>query len=327
VVAGYTGTGADPNYWRPYSAADPASATTSLCYWPDGPATCTAHSGLFGAEGTLNFNATTSTADTLTALDGLGRTHVTQRRQTQGGTNYDSVETDYDVNGRPYEVTVPYTGTVGQTNSSATRTKTIYDALNRPLTVTDGGGGTTTYNYTQTPGSTPVGFDVLVTVSGGQSFVRQYEYNGLGQLTSVCEVTSASGSGTCLQSVQPIGYWTKYTYNVLNDLLAVTQSAQGTGTHQTRTYAYDGLGRMTSEQNPETNQVAYTYTFDTEGTSCNTTYRGDLVKRIDPEGTVTCYAYDGLHRLTSATYPSGGYYTSPRPNITSTTRPPWTALP
>jgi YD repeat-containing protein len=107
--------------------------------------------------------------------------------------------------------------------------------------------------------------------------------------------------------VQPIGYWTKYTYDVLNDLLTVTQSAQGTGTHQTRTYAYDGLGRMTSEQNPEINQTAYTYTFDTEGTSCNTTYRGDPVKRIDPEGTVTCYAYDGLHRLTSATYPSGGY--------------------
>jgi len=59
--------------------------------------------------------------------------------------------------------------------------------------------------------TSPRGFDVLVTVSGGHSFVRQYEYNGLGQLRSVCEVTSATGSATCLQSVQPIGYWTKYT--------------------------------------------------------------------------------------------------------------------
>jgi YD repeat-containing protein len=107
--------------------------------------------------------------------------------------------------------------------------------------------------------------------------------------------------------MQSTGYWSKYTYDVLNELAAVTQSAQGTGTHQTRTYAYDGLGRMTSEENPETNQTAYAYTFDIEGTSCNTTYRGDLVKRVDPQGTVTCYAYDGLHRLASATYPSGGY--------------------
>jgi YD repeat-containing protein len=296
---------ADPNYWRPTSSTDPASATTTLCYWPDGPSSCTSHSGLFGSESTLNFNGTTSTADTLTALDGLGRTHVTQRRQTQGGTNYDSVETDYNPVGLPYQVTVPYTGTAGQTNSSATRTTTTYDALGRPLTVTDGGGGAATYNYTQTPGSSPVGFDVLVTASGGQSFTRQMQYDGLGRLTSVCEVTSASGSGTCAQSVSATGFWTKYTYDVLNDLLTVKQNAQAAAFTQTRTYAYDGLGRMTSEKNPETNQTAYTYTFDTDAT-CGT-HDGDLVKRIDPQGTVTCYAYDALHRLTSVTYPSGGY--------------------
>lgn len=31
------------------------------------------------------------------------------------------------------------------------------------------------------------------------------------------------------------------------------------------------------------------------------------VRRGDPQGTVTCYTYDALHRLTSVTYPSGGY--------------------
>ncbi len=107
--------------------------------------------------------------------------------------------------------------------------------------------------------------------------------------------------------MQPTDYWTKYTYDVLNDLLTVNQNAQPGGTLQTRTYAYDGLGRMTSEKNPETSQVAYAYTFDTESGSCNATHDGDLVKRIDPQGTVTCYAYDALHRLTGVTYPSGGY--------------------
>ena len=116
-------------------------------------------------------------------------------------------------------------------------------------------------------------------------------------------VTTRTGSRSCAQSVSTTGYWTKHTYDVLNDLLTVSQNAQGTA--QTRTYAYDGLGRMTSEQNPETNQSTYAYTFDTDST-CGT-HDGDLVKRIDPQGTVTCYAYDPLHRLTSATYPSGGY--------------------
>ena len=129
----------DPNYWRPTSTADPATATTNLHYY----------TGPFASESTLNFNGTTSTADTRTTLDGLGRAHVTQRRQTQGGTNYDSVEMDYNAVGLPSMVTVPYTGTAGEPDPSdpnAVGTTTTYDALGRPLTVTDGGGGTTTYN-------------------------------------------------------------------------------------------------------------------------------------------------------------------------------------
>jgi RHS repeat-associated protein len=291
---GYT----DPNYWRPTSTTDPASATTDLYYY----------TGPFATESTLNFNGSTSTIDTRTTEDGLGRTHVSQRRQTQGGTNYDSVETDYNALGEPYEITVPYTGTAGQTNSSAARTTTYYDAMGRPTQVTDADGDSTYYNYTQTPGSSPVGFDVLVTigVSGGQLFKRQMEYDGVGRLTSVCELTSASGvgAGTCAQSVSATGFWTKYTYDPLNDLLTVKQNAQSS-TYQTRTYAYDGLARMTSAQNPEANGSAYTYTLDTDPT-CGT-HDGDLVKRIDPQGTVTCYAYDAMHRLTSVTYPSGGY--------------------
>jgi hypothetical protein len=53
-------------------------------------------------------------------------------------------------------------------------------------------------------------------------------------------------------------------------------------------------GTLRPEKNPETNQIAYIYTFDTD-TTCGT-HDGDLVKRIDPQGTVTCYAYDALHR-------------------------------
>jgi hypothetical protein len=105
---------------------------------------------------------------------------------------------------------------------------------------------------------------------------------------------------------QPTGYWTKYTYDAINDLLTVSQNAQPNGTLQTRTYTYDLLGRMASEQNPETNGAAYSYTYDI-GTTCGTS-KGNLVKRVDALSppTVTCYAYDLLHRPTSVTY-SGGY--------------------
>jgi RHS repeat-associated protein len=135
------------------------------------------------------------------------------------------------------------------------------------------------------------------------------EYDALGRLTSVCEITSGTGSGTCGQTSSQTGFWTKYTYDTLGHLLTVTQNAQS-GTTQTRTFTYDASGRLTSEKNPEMvntsgTQVATTYTYDTDAT-CGT-HNGDLVKRVDPVGNVTCYAYDALHRVTDITYPSGSY--------------------
>ena len=41
----------------------------------------------WSTQSTLNFNSTTSTADTLTTLDSQGRPHVTQQRQSQGSSN------------------------------------------------------------------------------------------------------------------------------------------------------------------------------------------------------------------------------------------------
>jgi YD repeat-containing protein len=134
---------------------------------------------------------------------------------------------------------------------------------------------------------------------------RQFEYDALGRLTSVCEVTGAAGSGSCAQTSTATGYWTTYTYDVLDDLVNVTQNAQGSGSQQTRTYAYDGLGRITSEINPESGTTSYVYDSDP---TCGT-YKGDLVKKIDAVGNTSCYSYDSLHRPTGILY-SGPYSVS-----------------
>ncbi len=216
------------------------------------------------AESTLNFNGTTSTADARVTLDGLGRTSVSQRRQGQGSANYDSVQTKYDSSGRVWESSAPYSGTAGAASGSVW-TSTTYDALNRPTQVTDAGGGWTKYTYNQNDVYVEVG---PLATGDANTKKRQLEYDGLGRLTSVCEISSASGSGSCGQNVTQTGFWTKYTYDALNNLLTVTQNAQS-GSKQTRTFTYDGLGRLTSEKTPETNQAAYNYTFDTDGT-CGT---------------------------------------------------------
>ncbi len=125
-------------------------------------------------------------------------------------------------------------------------------------------------------------------------------------LTSVCEVTAGTSSwpgGNCAQTNPKTGYWARYTYNALGNLLTVTQNAQASSNQQTRTYTYDGLSRLISETNPESDSTTYTYDSDA---TCGT-YKGDLVKRVDALSNVTCYTYDALHRQTSVTYPSGPY--------------------
>ena len=85
----------------------------------------------------------------------------------------------------------------------------------------------------------------------------------------------------------------------------MTQNAQS-ATTQTRTYTYDDLSRLTSEQNPESGTTSYAYGSDL---TCGTTVAdlGNLVKKTDAVGNVVCYLHDTVHRLTSITYPSGSY--------------------
>jgi len=280
-----TGKG-DPLY-RPLTVVDPLNNTTQFTYTSS------------TIESAMNFGAI-STSDILLAFDYWQRPTLSQKRQSQSASTFDTTQTIYKWNSSGLFTTqsVPYSGTAGQAAPTGTAlTTTQYDAIGRPLTVTDGGGGTVSYVYSNN--------DVLQKTSGTQTFQKQLEYDGLGRLTSVCEITSAAGSSSCGQSNSATGFLTKYTNDALGNLLTVQQNAQpgAIGGTQTRSYAYDGLGRMTSESNPETGTVAYT--FDTDST-CGTS-NGDLVKKADAAGNVTCHAYDGLHRPTGITYPSGPY--------------------
>jgi RHS repeat-associated protein len=287
----------DADFWRPASVTDQTNAATNLTY--------TAQTAL---EAALNFNSNNSTSDQLTTLDGLGRAHVQQTKQSPSVTTFDSVENDFDVLGRPSRTTLPYSATAGQTTSpSGAGVTTTYDALSRPHIVTDSGGGTTTYSYSNN--------DVLIAIgpapTGEHTKQRQLEYDSLGRLTSVCEITAGAApwlGGACTQTTSQTGYWTKYAYDALGNLLTVTQNAQATAANQqTRTYTYDAMSRLTAEKNPEMAQNTTAYTYDTD-TTCTPAAKGDLVKRIDPVGNTTCYTYDLLHRTTSAIY-TGSYVT------------------
>jgi RHS repeat-associated protein len=287
----------DSFYWRPDSTTDPTGAVTTFCYGVMTSGICSANHNQI--EAVLPVVSGSVTVDSLTTLDGFGRQFLTQFRQTPSSTNFDTKELDYDVAARFWKTRIPFSATEGQSNSSSPATTTSYDGLNRPIQIVDAGGGTSTFAYPQN--------DVSVSVAsptGENPKRRQLEYDGLGHLTSVCEQTSMSGSGTCAQQTPVTGYWTKYVYNAAGNLIAVTQNAQSSTGMQTRSYSYDWMGRLASETNPESGTTTYVYDSDS---TCNVTFHGDLVKRVDAVGNVTCFSYDALHRLLSKTYPSGAY--------------------
>ncbi|MFZ0770443.1 MAG: RHS repeat-associated core domain-containing protein [Candidatus Sulfotelmatobacter sp.] len=293
---------ADP-FWRVLSTTDPLGNVTWNTYTP---ATSTTPAT---QESALNFNTSsspTSTVDTLNTLDGLGRLVESQKRTAPNATTFDSA-VQYTYGWTPSgTVTGPFTTQTVPGGTALTTTQ--LDALGRTTSVADGGGGTLAMVYTQN--------DVLRTVgpapSGEKTKQKQLEYDAFGRITSVCEETSTLfGYGACAQaSSTPNGYFTKYVYDSPANTISVTQNAQpgAVGGAQTRTYTFDGVGRLTSESNPETGTTAISYTYDSDST-CGTS-DGDLVKKVDAAGNVTCYAYDALHRKTGITYPSGPYASS-----------------
>jgi RHS repeat-associated protein len=289
----------DPAYWRPFGAQDQTmfgtSSGTSFTY----PSTT-------AVESSLVFNGSNSVSDRRTKTDGFGRVTVNERRQGPTATNYDSVQTNYNVSGFVNNIVRPYSAAV-DTLCSGTCPKIIrsYDPLGRLTSVSDAGGGVITYTYP----FNDVHRAVTPAPTGENSKRSQSEYNALGWLLSVCEITSATGSGSCPQNQAQTGFLTKYSYDLLGDITIVTQNAQAaSGSQQTRTYTYDMLGRLTSELNPETGSTAITYVYDSWDASCGTyTSAGDPVEKKDAMGNVTCMKYDALHRMTDVTYPSGTY--------------------
>lgn len=286
----YTNYTQDSYFWRPESTTDALSYVTSLTY------------SATTSESALNFNSNKSTVDVLTTLDGLGRTLYTQQKQGYGSGNFDSVQYAYDNNGRQYQVTMPYVAAAGQPATNPIVTTTTYDALNRPTETADGGSGSSNLTYTYND----VYQEIKPKGTGETNTKRkQLEYDGLGRLTSVCEITAGTTTwpgGTCAQAVSQTGYWTKYTYNPLGQITGVIQNAQSTST-QSRTYTYDQLGRLTYESNPEAGATNYYY--DSNATCSSTSYNGDLVRKVDAVGNASCYKYDQLHRAMQITY-SGG---------------------
>jgi YD repeat-containing protein len=228
---------ADP-FWRVSSVTDPLSNETWVTYTPN------------SVETSLTFGS--STNDLTNIVDGYGRPIRSQILQAPGSTSYDTTSAKYGWSGnyRSVATTMPCTVGLGADCSFSSGVTTgLFDPLGRQYTTTDGGQGTVTSTY-------PLN-DVLNVVgpppTGEHTKNHQLEYDGLGRLTSVCEILNSGGT-SCGQKTSASGYKTSYAYSVPAAGVSQIVVTQGS---QTRTYQWDGLGRLTYENNPESGVTNY----------------------------------------------------------------------
>lgn len=201
--------------------------------------------------------------------------------------------TVYDALGRVKMRTNPYSSQAASTDGW---TRTTYDVAGRVTQVASFTGGVSAPPPDDTTCTSAEGCtgSVTTTYAGEQTTVadqankqRRSTVDGLGRLKSLDEMSEYPST--------TVYATTSYGYDALGNLKTVSQG------QQTRTFAYDGLSRLTSATNPEVCQQGQTqcapmpvsYVYDAGG---------NLRVKTDARGVSSHYEYDALNRLTRRWY-------------------------
>src|SRR6266567_3429042 len=252
---------------------------------------------------TRAMNSTTNVTS-LVAFDGLGHTVRSVLTSDPDCASGDRTDTTYDGLGRVFSVSNPYCIAGEATSGLTTFT---YDALGRTTQVTHPDNSTvlTTYSGRAT--------QVQDEGNGTQRVTRISQTDGLGHLSSLCEVASGPfvvppGNSTasligsagspvaCGQDIAGTGFLTTHQYDALSNLLQVNQTGIAP-----RTFTYDSLSRLLTASNPESGAISYTY--DANGNLSTKT--GPKQNQTGTATVTTTYHYDALNRLTQKSYSDG----------------------
>ncbi|HEX5702842.1 MAG TPA: RHS repeat-associated core domain-containing protein [Pyrinomonadaceae bacterium] len=209
------------------------------------------------------------------------------------GSTYLTKDIQYDLMGRSWRTSNPYrtTSLNAAINPENHWTTNAHDYLGRVTSVTTPDGAQFTNAYTGST-STPLGSMVTVTDQAGK--LRRTLTDALGRLARVDEpdkITGALDDGNGAP-IQP----TNYTYDLLGNLLEVTQGSQ------TRTFTYNSLAQLTSATNPESGTICYGTVTAGQCQANGYDANGNLLFKTDARGVRATFAYDNLNRVTSRTY-------------------------
>lgn len=224
-------------------------------------------------------------------LDGAGRVRATLSDLPDSTGLYRGQYITYDSMGRvsqqsnPTEMNANWVAT-GDDASGWRWVRQQYDWKGRPTIWTNQDLTTRTASY---DGCGCAGGE-QITVADERGRSRRMTQDGTGRLVKTEELNI---DGTVYAT-------TSYTYDVLDNLLTINQGGR------TRTFDYDGHGRLQSRTTPEQGETTFTYNTD------------DTVNvERDARGTTTTYSYNNRHLVTGLTYTESAGVTA-TPNVTFT---------
>lgn len=264
----------DPIYNKPTSIIDPLGLITSLAYDPFGNlATSISDAGTpphFNARSTFAYN---------------------DQGQTLSATNQLGVTTRYGYDSFGNQISIVRDAGGGRLNQQTTF---VYSPSGDAIRATDPKGNVTTNTYDANRR--------LVSTVAPNGLTTRLTYDANGQLTQ----TQQSVAGASLRT-------TSSTYTLTGKVGTTTDANNNTTTQiydgldrvariidpmgRIATYGYDALGRQVSVSNPaiqSTPLLQKAYTPD-----------GLMASLTDANGHSTSFAYDGLDRLATTTYPLG----------------------
>ena len=285
AVSHITQTQYEPNTGFPANTTDLNGNQTSYTYdlllrpltvnFPDGGQISISYPSATSVVQSQKITATQTVSST-TNLDSYGR--VSQQQLTSDPAGTDTVDTVYDSNGRVKSVSNPHRSGSSPTDGI---TQFAYDALGRITLQTQPDSNTVQASYS---GS-------CMTVTDETNRQRKNCSDALGRTISAFEPDSPT----------TLNWETDNAYDVFNNIVSITQKGNAaSGQWRTRTFAYDGLSRLTQAVAPESGTTNYFYT-TSGGTFCAGN-AGSQCRITDGRSITTTFAYDALSRLTGKTY-------------------------
>lgn len=273
--------------------------TTSL---PDGTVEQT--TATWGGAGLYTVTKTaTGKPETATHYDALGREIRSGVKRFDG--QWQWTDREYDSKGRLSRVSLPYRG-----NTASYWNTCAYDEYNRPVSLTEASGRTSTWSYSGTS---------VTTVKDGITSTSTTDANG-----NVISVADAGGTITYVlrddgqpsKITAPGNISTTFTYDDYGRRAKIVDPSAGT---QTDAYVWNADG-SSAYTHTNANGTVKTYkdkygrtTLVERPGEYNTTYTYDTYGRLSTEqstnGTGMEYTYDGLDRVVTSkeTIPDGKY--------------------